>query len=395
MKLPHGLHLAYCTNIHRGETWPEILANLQRHTLAVRDKVSAGAPYAIGLRLGVQAARELSDPATLLHFQRWMDHNGCYVFTINGFPYGQFHGTRVKEQVYCPDWTTRERLDYTVQLFEILSRLVPDGVEGSVSTVPVGFKELIREPRQEAQARAHLWSCVESLEKLSRRTGKRFHLGLEPEPLCHLETTLETLDFFERMAADRPGDLRLAEHLGVNYDCCHLAVEFEKASQSLSQLRSAGILLSKIHLSSALKLQPTPQARQALHAFADDTYFHQVVARNAAGRLERFKDLDLALARHNHLPPELSEEWRIHFHVPLNSTGSELFSTTADQVLETLDWLRDHPGACTHLEMETYTWEVMPSELRKQHVVDQLVQEYRWCLDQMRRRGLAGPTLTP
>lgn len=389
MKLKHGLHLAYCTNIHRGESWAETFDNLQRHTLAVREQVAPKVPYAIGLRLGVQAARELSDRSALSAFRRWLEQHDCYVFTINGFPYGQFHGTRVKEQVYTPDWTTPERLQYTCQLFDILAELVPPGVEGSVSTVPVSFKEFLKEARHEAVARAQLWECVEYLEKLSRRTGRRLHLGLEPEPLCHLETTPETVAFFDRLQSDRPGDLRLQEHLGVNYDCCHLAVEFESARQSLEKLRACGIRLSKIHLSSALRVTPTAEARQALQAFADDTYFHQVVARSKEGTITRFRDLDVALAGHNHLPPAVSDEWRIHFHVPLHSPPVGVFQTTADHLRETLDWLSVHPGACSHLEMETYTWEVMPPELKRRSVVDQLVREYEWCLVELRSRSLA------
>jgi hypothetical protein len=34
MKLEAGIHLAYCTNVHRGETWAETFATLERHTLA-------------------------------------------------------------------------------------------------------------------------------------------------------------------------------------------------------------------------------------------------------------------------------------------------------------------------------------------------------------------------
>src|SRR6266705_2072127 len=140
MKLNHGLHLAYCTNIHRGETWAETFDSLQRNTLPVRERVCPNQPYAIGLRLSSHAAQELSDRAALLEFQRWLGQNRCYVFTINGFPYGQFHGSKVKEQVYEPDWTSPERLAYTNVLFDLLARLVPEGVEGSVSTLPGSFK---------------------------------------------------------------------------------------------------------------------------------------------------------------------------------------------------------------------------------------------------------------
>ncbi|MBM3877554.1 MAG: hypothetical protein FJ386_12695 [Verrucomicrobia bacterium] len=389
MKLKHGLHLAYCTNIHRGESWAQTFESLQTHTLAVRDRVGAGRAYAIGLRLGADAARELSDRATLLGFRRWLDTENCYVFTINGFPYGRFHGTRVKEQVYAPDWTTRERLDYTNLLFDLLGEIAPGGVEGSVSTVPVSFKEFMRAASQETAARGHLWSCIEHIERVSKRCGRALHLGLEPEPLCHLETSAETADFFDRLRADRPGDARLDAFLGVNYDCCHLAVEFEDAAAALGRLRSHGIKISKLHLSNALRVRPTTGARDALRDFADDVYFHQVIARDAAGRLTRHRDLDVALASPCSPPTSAPDEWRIHFHIPLHAPPTERFGTTADHVQGVLDALAGDPALCSHLEMETYTWEVMPAELKKRDVVDQLAGEYEWTLRELGRRGLA------
>src|SRR5664279_4227211 len=161
MKLRHGLHLAYCTNVHRGETWRETFASLKNHALNVREKICPHGPFAIGLRLSNQAATELYDPKMLLEFQRWLEKNSCYVFTINGFPYGQFHGTRVKEQVYRPDWTSPERVAYTNLLFNLLAELLPAGIEGSVSTLPGSFKEF--HPSLEAQKiiRQNLWRSVE------------------------------------------------------------------------------------------------------------------------------------------------------------------------------------------------------------------------------------------
>lgn len=388
MKLTHGLHLAYCTNIHRGETWGEAWRSLKQFTLAVRDRVSAERAFAIGLRLSEQAARDLAEPATLAAFRRWLEAEHCYVFTINGFPYGQFHGTRVKEQVYLPDWTTPARLDYTNRLFDLLAQLVPEGVEGSVSTVPVSFKGFMKGDREVRAARANLWRCVEHIERVSRRSGRKLHLGLEPEPLCYLETTLETVDFFEQMRLDRPGDLRLEEHLGVNYDTCHLAVEFESPAEALGRLRQHHIKVSKLHLSSALKVRPTSEVRRALAGFADQTYLHQVVTRAADGTITRFQDLDLALAQPTSTEPHLTEEWRIHFHVPLHSPPAILFDNTSDHLLGALDELARQPGLCSHLEMETYTWEVMPPELKNRSVVDQLVAEYEWTLRQLAKRGI-------
>jgi hypothetical protein len=389
MKLRHQRHLAYCTNIHRGETWPETFRALQTHTLAVRDQVAPRQPFAIGLRLGARAAQELADPAELLAFRRWLDKNACYVFTINGFPYGQFHHTRVKEDVYRPDWTSPERLAYTNLLFDLLASLLPPGVEGSVSTLPGSFKEFHLTPAAHQAIRQNLWHAVEHIARVSAQTGRQLHLGLEPEPLCLLETSAETLHFFDHLRAEHPGDERLAQHLGVNYDTCHLAVEFEEPHHALTRLVQHGIKISKIHLSSALKTRPTAEARAALRAFADEVYLHQVVVRDAAGARTIYRDLPEALARHPQTENPEAEEWRIHFHVPLHAPAAAPFENTNDHLLGVLDLLAADPNLCPHLEMETYTWEVLPPELKTGDVVDQLAQEYAWTLARLAERGLA------
>ena len=387
MKLTHGPHLAYCTNIHRGESWAETFDALRRFTLSVRDRVSPGRPYAIGLRLSDMASRELMDPAAMKGFQEWLARENCYVFTINGFPYGSFHGGRVKERVYAPDWTTRERLDYTTRLFDLLAQLVPDGVEGSVSTVPGSFKEFITCGKQVSAMRANLWRCIEHVAALSERTGKDLHLGLEPEPLCFLETSAETVAFFDEMQADGPGDPRLARHLGVNYDTCHLAVEFEEPRDAINRFRQHNVRVSKIHLSSALSVRPTAAAREALAAFADDTYFHQVIERREGGALRRYRDLDVALGQAGGMDRPEAAEWRIHFHIPLHSEAAGLFGNTSDHLVGVLDALKEQPRLCSHLEMETYTWEVMPAHMKSRGVVEQLVSEYQWCLARLAERG--------
>jgi hypothetical protein len=209
------------------------------------------------------------------------------------------------------------------------------------------------------------------------------HLGLEPEPLCYLETTPETVRFFEELRADRPHDHRLDQYLGINYDTCHLAVEFEDAREAIARLQKHRIKISKLHFSSALTVRPTALTREALRAFAEDVYFHQVVERSADNPLRRFKDLDIALAQAQLNPPPDDAEWRIHFHIPLHCQPTTLFGNTTDHLLSVMQLLRDQPSLCSHLEMETYTWEVLPPEMKNRSVVDQLVSEYRWCLERM------------
>jgi hypothetical protein len=393
VKLNAGLHLAYCTNVHRGETWAETFAALETHTLPVRRRVAPGRPYAIGLRLGQRAAAELANPATLLTFHRWLDRHDCYVFTINGFPYGSFHGTRVKEQVYAPDWSTPERLAYTQHLFDLLVQLLPDGVSGSVSTVPGSFKGFIAaEPERKQAIFANLTTCGRHLAALAEKTGRDLHLGLEPEPLCLLETSAETVAFFDAWRASDRAVEPLLRHIGVNYDCCHPAVQFESAAAALDRISAAGIRLSKLHLSSALRVRPDAEGRAALAAFVEPVYLHQVAVGSGGNVRRRYVDLPEALASSDAESAAAGEEWRVHFHVPLHASPGAPFGDTRDHLIAALDWLQAHPGACEHLEMETYTWEVLPAALRLP-IGEQLVREYDWTLRALAARGLADPEL--
>lgn len=392
MQLTQGLHLAYCTNIHRGETWDQTFGTLKEFTLGVRDRVSRGKPYAIGLRLGEQASRELSEPARLMEFRKWLDAENCYVFTINGFPYGSFHGTRVKEHVYAPDWTTEDRVVYTNRLFDLLAEIVPAGVEGSVSTVPCSYKEFITSDEQVAAMRRNLWRTVEHIAQVSERTGKKLHLGLEPEPLCYLETSEEMVQFYQQMREERPNDARLSEHLGVNYDNCHLAIEYEEPKDVIARFQTNGVKISKLHFSSALKVRPSASVREALRSFVDTVYFHQVIERDAQGSIRRYKDLDVALDEAAKWTMDETAqrqlEWRIHFHIPLHSEPTTIYESTSDHIQGVMDALAANPSLCPHIEMETYTWEVMPDAMKKRNVVDQLVNEYEWTLRELTRRGI-------
>jgi sugar phosphate isomerase/epimerase len=346
MELSHGIHLAYCTNIHRGESWRDTLAMLEKHTLEVKRRVSPSKPYAIGLRLGAEAAQSLLEKETRLAFQRWLERHQCYVFTINGFPYGQFHGTRVKEQVYRPEWHRQERLDYTKALFEIIADLAPSGVAGSVSTLPGSFKPFATTPEERGRMLGYFRECATFIARLGDRTGKDLHLGIEPEPLCYVETSEETVSLIHEIG--RGEEVRRC--IGVNYDTCHLAVEYESPQDALRNFREGEVRISKLHLSSALKLQPEEEILHRLADFDEPTYLHQTIVRHEDGKLVRYPDLPEALAAVKSNPACRGEEWRVHFHVPLHATPEDGMEDTRDHLCGVLDALGANPALCQHLE---------------------------------------------
>jgi len=389
-----SLHLTYCTNIHPGETWDEVFANVSTHVLAVKARVAPDRPFGVGLRLSDAAARRLAEPAVLEAFRDFLRAHDLYVFTINGFPYGAFHGTTVKENVYRPDWLEGERVAYSDRLAGLLAALVPAGMEGSVSTVPGCFVERAAGDAGEGMA-ANLRRHALTLWRLRERTGRTIGLALEPEPHCVLETSADAVAFFERHLLSRaaiadfarstgldpaPAEEALRRHLGVCLDACHAAVEFEEAAPALRNLEAAGLRLLKVQVSAGLVVRPDLDSLAALSRFAEGVYLHQVVVRRGSA-LHRHVDLPQALAQAR--PPDAGHEWRIHFHVPLFLERLGLFQNTQEFLNQLLPQLaRTAPTA--HLEVETYTWDVLPEEHRRLPVDDAIARELQWTLARLR-----------
>ncbi|MFN4943219.1 MAG: metabolite traffic protein EboE [Akkermansiaceae bacterium] len=382
--------LGYCTNIHPAESWSETLHALEKHVLVVRDKLlatghqPADKPYPIGLRLSARAASELLEGDQLDRFKDWLTTNNCMVFTINGFPYGAFHGTAVKEKVFQPDWTTQERVIYTQNLFQIIAQIAPKSSGGSVSTLPGSHKSFHAD---ESLIRKNLIKMALFIEELSQKHQIDLHLGLEPEPLGHFENTAETLAFFERLHVDAANPSIIQQRIGLNYDCCHFAIEFDDAKESLNAIAiDSNIRLSKIHLSNALRLNPADRnALEAIRKFNEPTYFHQVIARRADGSLERFKDLPVffeAVDAGNLQPSDFCEA-RVHFHIPLDAKPTSPLDSTHTHVEETLNWCVRNPRFCQHFEIETYTWGVLPNNLQRP-VEEQIAAEYHWVLGNLK-----------
>lgn len=397
MKLEHATgsltHLSYCTNIHAGESWVEVRNNLTHYVPGIRDAMVNDGEFGIGLRLSAAAVEDLAQPEALTEFIEFLSQNKLYVFTINGFPYGPFHGTRVKEDVYLPDWQDTERLRYTNQLADVFAKFLPDDQVGSISTVPGAFKGRINGPDDVACMARNLVEHVAHLAVLERETGKVINLALEPEPCCFLETIDEAVDFFthhlfgpqatkQLIAAlgvsEEEAQILLQKHLTLCLDLCHAAVEFEDPDECLAKLEKAGITVGKLQISSGLRLkQVDSETISALKPFDDNVYLHQVVEQ-CRGNINRYTDLSEAFAS---LGDDTDDrEWRVHFHVPIFLDELAHFSSTQYFVTQMLDRHKQKPIS-DHLEVETYTWNVLPDGMRTQSVDQAIIRELRWVMD--------------
>ncbi|MEM6754546.1 MAG: metabolite traffic protein EboE, partial [Cyanobacteria bacterium P01_C01_bin.38] len=394
-----NLHLTYCTNIHPGEDWSQVFANLVQYIPSLKKKLSPNQPFGIGLRLADSASRELLQGNTLQEFKSWLYEHDLYVFTLNGFPYGGFHLQVVKDKVYAPDWAKQERLDYTLRLTKILAELLPENIEGSISTVPLSYKPWFEDNQSQAKvtssATIHIAKVVAQMVQIRAETDKVLHLNLEPEPDALLENADEVIEYFQKYLLPIGGaylaknleipqaaaEVLLLEHVRVCYDTCHFAVEYENPASVFQRFAEAGIQIGKIQISAALKAEIPQDKTQRLllkerfQPFAESTYLHQVIARHPDGKLQHYQDLGAALS---FLEKTTALEWRTHFHVPLFIDDYQVLQSTQDDIVKVFELLQKNE-ICNHLEIETYTWEVLPPEM-KVDIAASIQREYEWVL---------------
>lgn len=392
MHLPNGLGaLTYCLNIHPTQSWAEARVALTGPVAAVKQAISPDAPFVVGLRFSAETMGELTDPALRAELAGIVREHDYLPLTMNGFPYGPFHGTRVKEDVYLPDWRADERVAYTRDLAELMAELNADGAFISLSTVPGAFRP--NGVGAEAEMAGNYLRAVAHLIELEARTGRQVALAIEPEPCCFLETIEETVAYFQthlfsdaavRQLAERTGlstgdaATALPRHLGLCYDVCHAAVEFEDPAGSIAALRAAGIPVHKLQLSSAVRVASgTPEARDVLARYDEPTYLHQLIENGPDG-LTRFAELGAALGG----GATDGREWRVHFHVPVFLEGLPDFDTTQAFLKEIIALHRADPIS-PHLEVETYTWDVLPQGLRAGAVEDAVTRELQWVLQEL------------
>ncbi|CAL9375669.1 metabolite traffic protein EboE [Streptomyces cellulosae] len=348
------VHLAYCTNVHPAETLDGVLAQLRDHCEPVRRRLGRDR-LGIGLWLAKDAARALvTDPAALRNLRCELERRGLEVVTLNGFPYEGFGAEEVKYRVYKPDWADPERLEHTAALARVLAGLLPDDVtEGSISTLPLAWRTAYDDERAET-ARTALRTLAERLDALEELTGRSVRVALEPEPGCVVETTRDAIAPLTAVGHDR---------IGICVDTCHLATSFEDPGTALDDLARAGVPVVKSQLSAALHAEQPhlPEVREALAAFAEPRFLHQTRTRTAAG-LRGTDDLDEALTG-DALPD--AGPWRSHFHVPLHAAPAAPLTSTLPVLTSVLTRLVGGPHPLTrHLEVETYTWQALPPELR-------------------------------
>jgi hypothetical protein len=376
--------LAYCTNVHAGADLESSRANLARHSLAVKARVSPGQPMGVGLWLSAAAARKLRAEQQTEAFADWLGEVGLVPFTFNGFPHGDFHQPVVKHRVYEPTWWEQARLDYTLDLIAIQHTLLPDGMEGSISTLPIAWGQPKPEDEQLFEAAMQLHKVASRLQHLERERGRLIYLCLEPEPGCYLQHSADVVRFFEEFLLHGVDEAVVRRHIRVCHDVCHAAVMFEKQDDVLKTYQSAGIGVGKVQVSSAVRVPWDDIARgdraaalTQLSGFAEDRYLHQTVQRDGAAAEPRFlEDLPLALKTAGD-PQTLTGEWRVHFHVPIYLERFGQLSTSQADIGACLAQCRGST-AVKHYEVETYAWSVLPSELQQPELAAGIAQEMEW-----------------
>jgi hypothetical protein len=404
MDLGNGLgHLTYSTLVHPGDTWAEMWTSLTTFVPRVKERVAPNEPFGVSLRLSAESAETLvRDRPARDALKAFLAGNDLYLYTVNAFPYGPFKGRVVKEQVYEPDWRSEERTQYTINVAEVLAQVTPEGVEPSIQTAPLGFKPRVTGPDVVASYTEHVLRVAAHLVQLQARTERTVTLALEPEPFCFLETTDETIAYFQEHLYSGAAATSLAElaripiseahvalrrHLGVVFDICHQAVEYENIATSLRKLVDAGIPILKLQEAAALHLpEVTQEAVDALRSYAQTIYLTQTLEKRN-GRLTSFLNVEDAIAAWEADPGP--REWRVHIHVPVFLDDLGAFRSTRRAIEEALAVHKASPLS-RQLEIETYTWDMLPSDLKTGDIVEYVCRELEWVRGQLVCRSAGG-----
>jgi len=402
MDLKNGYgHLTYSTLVHPGDTWTDMKTSLQTYLPEVKKRFSPDAPMGVSLRLANASVVELlAKPEERKWLRNYLIEQDLYVYTVNAFPYGPFKGQEVKAEVYEPDWTTDARTKYTMNVADILAEVTGSDVEPTIQTAPLAFRPKVTLPEYVAAFNENIYKVIAHLMQLEKRTGRRVKLALEPEPFCHLETIPETVTYFKEtiyslVAAERISKLSgqpLAEvfgatrrYLGVVLDICHQSVEFENITEDIALLSEAGIPIFKLQEAAALQVESvTPEIVAELKKYTGTIYLSQTTElRN--GKLTRFLNLEDAIKAWEADPaPDEPREWRTHFHVPVFLKDLGPFQTTRGGIDAALKVHAKTPLS-THLEIETYTWDVLPEHLKTGDITEYVVRELEYVRDQLFR----------
>jgi sugar phosphate isomerase/epimerase len=370
------VHLGYCTNVHPGEDLPEIMAQLDTFAVTVRGLVGADR-MGIGLWLAAPLAAHLAaNPAAVARLHRDLDARGLEVVTLNGFPYQSFHAPVVKYAVYQPDWLSDERMDYTINLARILAGLLPpDAARGSVSTLPLAWRTGWT-PQHSSAVRRKLDELAGKLAAVRGQTGRLVRVAFEPEPGCVVESTDQAVAALSGVNT---------EYLGICLDLAHLACGWEEPASALARLSRAGLPVVKVQVSAALGAECPQEASTAaaLRGYAEPRFLHQT--RNAAGKAAD----DLAEA----LDAGLAGPWRVHYHVPLHAAPQPPLDATLDVLRGALaELVGGETAACDHLDVETYTWSVLPPAQRPSgpaQLAEGIAAELRFTRDELLALGLS------
>ncbi len=405
MNLGDGLgSLTYSTLVHPGDTWDKMNASVRKFCPEVKKAVSPDKTFAVSLRLSGQSAAFLAgDAAEREELRTFLAAEDMYVMTVNAFPYGPFKGGMVKEQVYEPDWTSETRVQYTTNVAEVLADIVPAGTSPSIQTAPLAFRPNVTGPDYVEAFTRNVLRVVANLVDIERRTGCRVKLAIEPEPYCFLATTAETVDYFNEhlftgaaaatvaklsgMAlSEAHGALR--RHLGVVFDICHQAVEFEHIPTSLALLAAAGIPVFKLQEAAALWIPDVNADTVAeLERYADTIYLTQTTQQRG-DEITRFLNIEDAVKSWRDDPRPC--EWRTHFHVPVFLDDLGPFRTTRFAIEQALQVHAKAPVS-DQLEIETYTWDVLPEHLKNAGITTYVTRELEW-VEQTLRSAVSAAT---
>jgi hypothetical protein len=370
-------NLSYCLNAFDFTSdWKYTLTEIDRCFNTVREMSGFSSDKMTGLGFWTSEffLELMRDPDNFRYLQEFLEKRNYYISTVNAFPYGVFHNQPVKDKVYMPNWLNEKRVDFTIKAAEFLEKFLPDGGSGSISTLPGAYRRHIRDYNGDSLRliARNLEKTAEYLAYLYEKTGKKIRLGIEMEPDCIWETPDEFAGFYKKyMLPNRYS----REYIGVCYDTCHQELIENGPGAGLEILERYEIPVVKIQLSAALQIQNGAKFAD-IKEFDEPVYLHQTrIFNEKNGTIcETFSDI-----------PELRSysgddvTLKCHFHLPLFwDSDNTSFKSARKELLAVIRYIKANPGFCRDLEIETYTYSVLPDCVDFRSIGSAVSKEYDW-----------------
>lgn len=345
MKIKKLYKLTYCSNIFKTNNLKKLSFNIKKYKEKFFKKYN--------LNVNICLSNNLIKNINKKNLNSFREFYSIKITSINGFVYQNFHLKNIKENIYLPDWTSKNRFLFTKNILTYTDSIAKKKEKISISTLPISYIKWVNfflNP-------FIFYEATQNLKKLTMQI-KKSHLDIEPEPFCLIESYSDFLKFKKNWIKTLIIK-KNEKSLTLCYDICHFSVIFEKQKIISKLITIDNLKIGKIQISIALKTIIhykhvfIKKLTKTLTKLKKSDFLHQSIIKNYS-KIEKFSDIYFFLKK-IHLFK--NKELRIHCHIPLYKKKFKYFDSTYKDTFNSLNLIKKH-NLTKNIEIESYTYHI-------------------------------------